>query len=380
MITFKQFLFEASNGKDKWEKYFSSGDVETIAKNDSGLFDVFGKASKKSVKKGDKITVLASDKYESKLRVRVGDGEYLMKLADIDKPFKMERTVGIDLKPDQLGLFGPKFISKYPAEVKKLLDKHKEIPEEQTKYLKALVDLAEKPNDKKRQQAAKDLYVSSGTKEDSAFKNTINNDFMEVLGPLFVVNEKPEYSAGGVRFPELGNEPLYDFTMKAKQGADEKIDSFSSKRSGGNTNTLKVTEVLKAIEASPAAMKRKYKKEIELMKLISENSVKTAPQKINAWLAANYPTYEEAPDPGTDNTGIARLEAAVVKWITNESGMNFIPLVQQAVPDLWYVKSRLATDGTIKVEPLKSGREISKANLRSKSSPGHLSDKIGFAM
>lgn len=379
MITFKSFLLEASSGKAKWEKYFSSGDVETLAKNDAELYDAFDKKVEKKVKKGDKIKVLASDKYESKLRVRIGDGEYLMKLTDIDKPFKVERAVGTELKPDKLGLFGPKFISKYGAEVKRLIDAHSDIPEQHAEYLKSLVDLAETPNDTDLQDKAKELYVSSGTKEDTAFKNTINNDFMEVLGPFFVVNEKPQYKAGGVRFPELGNEPLYDFTMKAKQGANEKIDSFSSKRSGGNTNTLKVTEVLKAMDGADPAFKKKYSKEIELMRIIADSSVKAAPDKINDWLGKNFKSYKKAPAT-VDNTTIARLEAAVAKWINEHSGLNFIPLVQQSVPDLWYVKSRLASDGTLKVEPLKSGREITKANLRSKSSPGHLTDKLGFAM
>lgn len=380
MITFREFLVEASSGKAKWEKYFNTGeDIETIAKTDAELFDAFDKPVKKTVKKGEKITVLASDEYDSKLSVRIGDGEYRMKLTDIEKPTRAERVVGTELKPDKLGIFGPKFISKYGAEVKKLIDKKTEIPEVQAEYLKALVDLAENPNDADLIQAAQDAYVFADVATDSAFRNTINNDFMEVLGPFFVVNEKPEYKAGGCKFPELGNEPLYDFTMKAKRGDGEKIDSFSSKKSGGNTNTLKVTEVLKALETAETKLKKKYAREIELMKLIAENSVKAAPAKINAWLAKQFPRYKSVPDP-IDNTGIARLESAVVKFINEHTDLNFIPLVQQSVPDLWYVKSRLASDGTIIVEPLKSGREITKASLRSKSSPGHLSDKIGFAM
>lgn len=379
MITFKMFLTEASSGKEKWEKYFASGPVETIAKNDAALFDVFEKPVKKTAKKGDKIKVLASNEYSPKLRVRIGAGEYLMKLTDIEKPFKVDRVVGTELKPDKLGIFGPKFIAKYGAEVKKLLSKHAEIPEVQTEYLKALVDLAESPTDSKKIRKAQDAYIMAGVDEDSAFRNTINNDFMEVLGPFFVVNEKPEYKAGGVKFPELGNEPLYDFTMKAKRGEGERIDSFSSKRSGGNTNTLKVTEVLAALKDADAKLKRKFAREIELLKIIQENSVKAAPDLINVWLKKTFPKYKLLPKT-TDNTSIARLEAAVAKFITNETDLNFIPLVQLAVPDLWYVKAKLNSDGTIKVEPLKSGREITKANLRSKSSPGHLTDKLGFAM
>lgn len=378
MITFKTFLVEASTGATKWEKYFSSGDVKTITKNDAQVFDLGGNL-KDEVLKGTEVLVLAAPEYQSKVQVRLGKKVYLMKFADIDKPFKLEQAVGIQLKPDQLGILGAKFISGYSKEVKKLIKKNSEIPAEYAEYLCALVDLAEKPENSELVSKVQDLYLTSGVSEDQSFKNTVNNDFMEILGPFFVIAEKPEYKEGGVKFPELGNEPKYDFTMKAKRGANEKIDSFSSKRSGGSSNTLKVKEILDAAESSNPAIKRKYSKEIQVLKIILANSVKTAPHELNKFLKDNFRTYKIAKEP-KDNTEIARLEAAVAKWINEESGMNFVPLIQLAIPDLWYVKSRLATDGTFKVEPLKSGREISKAVLRSKSSPNHLADKLGFAV
>lgn len=379
MITFKEFLLEGSDGREKWEKYFSSGEVETLAKFDSVLYDAFGKLTKKTVKKGDKIKVLASDEYSTKLPVRVDLGDYLMKLTDIDKPFKITRAVGIDLKPDKLGLFGPKFMAKYAKEVKKLIDDHKEIPEPQGEYLKALVDHAENPDDDELKQNARDMFIMTEADTDSTFRNTVNNDFMEVLGPFFVVNEKPEYKAGGVKFPEDGSEPLYDFTMKAKRGDGERIDRFSSKRSGGNTNTLKMTSILDAVEKADSSVRKKYSREIQLMKLIDENRIKTAPDLINDWLAKTFPAYKKAP-ASIDVTSFLALESAVVKWINEHSKLNFTPLIQAAIPALWYVKARLNSDGTIKVEPLKSGSDIDKVKLRQKSSQGHIADKIGFVV
>jgi hypothetical protein len=376
-MRFKQYLSEASFGAAKWDKYFSSGDTETIARADSALKDVFGKVVTKTIRKGEKLTVISTE-FSANPRVRIGDGEYTMPFTNIDKPFKLDREVSTELKPDKLGLFGPMFIAAYGKRVKQLLDAHSEIPETQTEYLKSLIDLAEDPSSDELADVCRDLYIMSGTADDQAFKNTINNDFMEVLGPYIVIMQKPEYKAGGVKFPEAGNEPLYDFTMKAKQGPDVRIDAFSSKRSGGNTNTLKVTEILKAA-AADVSLNKKYRKELELLNIIADKSVKLAPDAINDWLGRNFPAYTPAP-PTTDTTTIARLEAAVVKWINASSGLNFTPLVQAAVPDLWYVKAKLNSDGTFKAEPLKSGRDIEKANLRSKSSPGHLSDKIGFAL
>jgi len=135
MMRFKDYLMEASSGAAKWEKYFSSGDTETIARADSSLKDVFGKPVSKTIKKGEKLTVLSQD-YSSSPRVRIGDGEYLMSFVNIDKPFKMDRAVGTELKPDKLGLHGPMFIAAYGKRVKELLDTHHEIPEAQTEYLK----------------------------------------------------------------------------------------------------------------------------------------------------------------------------------------------------------------------------------------------------
>lgn len=373
MIGFKQFLFEASSGAAKWDKYFGGSDVETIAKNDSQLYDAFGKLTKKIVKKGDPITVLAGE-YNSKPSIRYQNGTYSMKFIDIEKPFKVDLAVKGNLKPDQIGIFGAIRMSEYNDKVKALLDDHSGIPEPQTEYLKALLDLAENMDDEDTLDVVRDLYITAEVQNDNALKATINNDFMEVLGPWFVINEKPGFAAGGVKFPEAGNEPLYDFTMKL----DGVIYSFSSKRSGGRTNTLKVTEVVKAAEAD-RTLKKKYARELEVLHIIQDNPVKTAPGLLNVWLHNNYPAYETQPAP-IDNTTIARLEAYVAKFMNEKSDLNFTPLVQSAVPDLWYVKSRLNNDGTLKVEPLVSGRDLGKVSLRSKSSPGHLTDKLGFAL
>lgn len=377
MITFKQFLteeflLEASSGQGKWDKYFGNVDVETIAKNDSKLYDVFGNSVDKEIKKGDPLTVLAAD-YDTKPRIRIGNGEYRMKFSDIDKPFKINLAVRGNLKPDVLKITGKIKLSDLNKRIKKAIDADHGIPNAQGEYLKALVDLAEDMDDGDFIDTVKDLFESSGVKEDKALQNTINNDFMECLGPFFVADEMSEYKNSDVVFPTSGSEPLYDFEMIIKDPTQ-----FSSKRSGGHSNTLKAAQVFTAA-SKDAKLKKKYSKELELLKIITDNSVRNAPGLINTWLAENFKDYKIAPAP-TDNTAIARLEAAVVKFITRESKMNFVPLVKEAIPDLWYVKSKLKSDGTIKVEPLKNGRDIDKTELRSKSSPGHLADKLGFVV
>lgn len=378
MIRFKEFLAEASTGKAAWEKYFASGNVETTMKTDSPLLDADGKPTGETLKKGDKIVVIGGE-YSTKPLIKVKGSRIknTVSFTAIDKPFKKEMSVSVPLKPDNLKIFGATPIIDLGKKIKRAIAQFPELTPGQTEYLKVLVDLSRSPDSAPLQKKAKELF-SAHIKGDNKLIATINNDFMEVLGPFFVVKQKPEFNAGGAKFPENGSEPLYDFTMKAERGEDKPITMFSSKRSGGSTNTLKVASVLKATLANPA-MKRKYKKEIELLTIIDQNPTKAAPQLINAWLKLNFPSYKLAKPPKDLEETIA-LEKNVVKFINEKSGLEFDVLIRTSIPDLWYVRSRLNGDGTLKVERLESGRELSKVKFRQKSSTGRMSDKLGFAV
>ena len=370
MITFKTFLVEATRGADKWEKYFGT-DTETLIKTDTDLLDADGKKVG-TIAKDELITVLAGD-YDSKPLITYNDTTYRVKFNDIDKPFKKDLAVKVNLKPDTLGLDGTSPFKGFKKKVKKAIDDSSDIPEAQSEFLKALVDHAADPDDSDAIDTLKDLYPTV-VKNDKALQSTINNDFMEILGPFFVVNEKPEFEDGDVIFPSAGNEPLFDFEMEVEDPVQ-----FSSKRSGGRTNTLKAEQIWKSVQDNPDLLK-KYKREIQLLELIKQTPIKATAGKINSWLAATFKgKYKAEPEP-TNPTEIARLETAVVKWITLQSDLDFLPLVRDAIPDLWYVKAKLNSDGTVKVEPLKNAREIEKAELRSKNSPGHLADKLGFVV
>lgn len=369
MISFKQFLSESTRGVDKWIKYFGN-DTETSIKADTPLLAPDGSRTDKVAKKGEKITVLAGE-YDTRPLVKYNGKTYRVKFTDVEKPTQAARAVQTYLKPDKLGVDGVNSYSEYPDVLKKAIDDHSDIPAEHTDYLKALVDLAVNPDDSSAVDEVVSLWKEHDLGSDSDFRRTVDNDFMEALGPMFVVAEKPEFEDADVEFPSEGNAPNMDFTMTL----DGVTTEFSSKRSGGRTNTLKVETVLNA--DIPPKLKKKYRLELELLTIIKDSPVKAAPQAINLWLKKNLSGYVAKPDPQINLTAIAALDSYVVKTI-NESDLDFLDLVRNAVPELWYVRAKLKSDGTLKVEPLESAKDFSSIRLRTKNSPGHMSDKIGF--
>jgi hypothetical protein len=369
IVTFKYFLAEASRGIDKWEKYFGAN-TETRIKTDTDLLNTDGKKVG-TIAKGELITVQAGE-YDTKPLIIYKDGIYRVKFNDIDKPFKKDFAVKVNLKPDVLGLDGTSNFKGFKKKVKKAIDDSTDIPANQGQFLKALVDHAADPNDADAKDEVIDLYENLGIKDDMSFQSTVNNDFMEILGPFFVVNEKPEYANGDVIFPSAGNEPLFDFEMEIEDPV-----KFSSKRSGGRTNTLKVDQIWKSVQDNPYLLK-KYAREMQVLEIIKTSMVKDTPEKLNTWLAATFKgKYTLAPTP-TTTAEIYSLESAVIKWIKTQSKLDFLPLIKNAIPDLWYVKAKMNFDGTIKVEPLKNTLDIDKTELRSKNYSGRLGDKLGF--
>ena len=375
-ITFKQFLLEAgSTGKQKWEKYFAGNTVETIIKNDCIALHIDTlKPTSVTIKRGEKITVINQEEYTTKPIIEYDGKQYRVKLDDIDKPFKMAQTLKFTLKPDSLGIVGKFKMSDYVKSVKNKIDNHHEIPEDVAGYLKALVDLAKDPENSDFVDSATDLYTMAEVKSDQSLKNTITNDFMEVLGPLFVLNENSEFKRGHCKFPESGSEPLYDFIMIDEDGEETLC---SSKKSGGKSNTLKVDVVIDTCLDNPK-LKRKYKKELELLQIIKNSSVKSGPSEMDAWLADNYADYEQEEQKPTDGIGISSLARKVVEYINKRSGLDFTNMVNASISEIWLVKAKLANDGTIVVEPLNGGAKLENVKLRSKLSPNHTADKIGF--
>lgn len=375
MISFKEFLFEASTGPEKWEKYFSGSDTETLISKDTPLYTVDNKKTDTVIARGERITVLGAEEdaeYSSRPKILYHDDTYRVPLTNIAKPKILNKSVTINLKPDAIGITGDFDMTSFVKDIKKIIDEHKEIPSAQGEYLKALIGHAEDIRDSELADIAAEAFTASGTATDAALKNTINTGFMEILGPLFVAKEKSEYKNGTCFFPTAGNQPLYDFIMRDADGVEMMC---SSKKSTGSVNTLKVSNLVPAFDTAPD-LKRKYKREYDLIMLIHKSKIKDAPNEMNRWLAATFPTYKAAPEAKTPPE-LYRLEADTIKWI-NTSNLDFREIVDVGIPELMYVKAKLNSDGTLAVEPLRQGADHTKLKFRSKNSSNRMSDKIGL--
>ncbi len=345
----------ASSGLQKWEKYFING-AETVTKTEVAFLDS-DKNIIKTINKGTKIQVVGGA-YNTNAEIIVNNIKGFIKFSAIEKPIHLKKTIKFDLKPDKIGLSDEIPMQKYSLILKELVDGHSELSVEVKLYLISLIMNAEKNTE---------IVNFDKISSDLLLINSINKDFLETLGPIIAANQNAEFKKGVVFFPKAGNEPLYDFKINTFKNQN----FFSSKRSSGSTNTLKANLIL-----DKCANVKGFKKELELFKLIKDTKVKDASNAINIWLANNFANYSKR-EIAYSNEDIVRLEYSVVDFINN-STLNFLPLIKKAIPDLWYVKAQICKYGILQTKPLIKGKQIQKVVLRSKSSPNHISDKLGF--
>lgn len=355
----------SSSGKEKFEKYFSGLKTKTVLKNPSQLLGLDCVDLGISLPKGTEITVLGEE-YHPKVFILYQGEKYRVKLADVEKPIHLGKTVPFRLKPDKLGIAGKFKTGSYAAKVVRAIEVHPDIPPRVRRYLMALVLQGIFP------AAIQDVPEAfKALNNDSSLLNSINSDFMEVLGPLLVLNERPELLGGEIYFPENGNEPLFDFSITK----DGKVHLFSSKNGIGNVNTLKASIVYDRVIGN-AKLRKKFSKEIELLRIIKATRTKQTPDIVNEWLAKEFTGYIPKA-AAEDAESIVLLERYVVNFI-NSSSMNFLPLVKAALPDVTYVRANIDSSGFPVLKSLTHGEAVQRAVFRSKSSPGHITDKLGF--
>lgn len=359
----------ASSGAEKWKKYFGHRDVHTTTRVDTAAYRNGRQVG--LLAKGTAITVLAGP-YSSMPTVRCRRQILNVKLKDIEKP-KQHLAVTKRLCPSLFGLGSLELIYFCDA-VKDHISSTREVPSWLAPLLHSLIDHAADLSDHEAVQAVTDQFRRRASQVDRALLQTINNDFMEVLGPLLALNQWHELADGEVIFPAALNEPLFDFEIQVGDRL-----RFSSKRSGSRTNTLKASDVWTAVQHR-RTLQRTHARELELLRLITETPVKQAAGELNSWLARTFRRrYRAAPAPSSPGEAL-RLEAAAAKWISTQSNLDFLPVIREALPNLWYVKARLNANGTVRAEPLKNAQDIGKTELRSKNSPAHFCDKLGFVI
>lgn len=364
MQSFKSFLTEATTGKAKWEKYFADDEHVTKIKSDSPLYDIHGKAIPKlTISKGEQVTVPVEKTYNPKMLIVWNGEEYRVSIAAVDKPIAVADK--LQLKPDFFEITGEFKASSYKKEILRLVSSHADLDQPLKDYL---VELIKHAFGEKNSAELKDAHDAiAGT---AKILNTINKDFLEIIGPVVAHDELGLPDSVKYYFPEAGNEPLYDF--KILDGDTEYL--FSSKSAkAANTNTLKTAEIFKKVEGEKKFKHRKQ--ELKVLEIISSTSIKATPAALAKFIEEEFGKIIEVPD-SKDLAALCKAEREIVDFINSK--LDFVDMINHSLPQLWFIKLKINNKGEVDGHDVSHGREIKKAKLRTKNSPGHFVDRIGF--
>lgn len=363
-MRFKEFLTEATSGRQKWEKYFADDEIMTKIKNDAFVYDIHGKKIPNMlIKAGEKIIVPVEKKYNPKMLIIWNDEEYRISIENIDKPISVIDK--LQLKPDVFSIVGEFKAQTYKKEVLKLI-KSSDVSDNIKIYLTELVKNSYGEANHKKLKQAFDVI-----KSDKKIINIVNKDFLEILGPVIASEQLGLSDSSKFLFPFEGNNALFDFKIIEK----ENEYMFSSK-SGRikQSNTIKVPEIYSKV-VNIKNFRRKYKNEIKVLEIITNTAVKDTPIKLAEFLNSEYNTKFKIKNP-KDLAELSSIERKILIFINEK--MNFVELINYAIPELIIVKLKIDDDGGLAEPVIDFAQKLSKAKLRSKNSPGHYIDRIGF--
>jgi hypothetical protein len=343
-------LTEAKSGAIAWNFYYRGrGPTATKMKHDARLYDLESQNTGETIAAGASITVNGEDAdYNPKIHIIYNDKHYRVSLTDVSKPIAAARRFGY-LKPDKLGLAGREIVmSNYANEVHSAIDQFS-APKEVKEYLHAVTDWAVDPM---KEQETHDAWVRSGIRGNLFEVGTVNNDFLEVVGPLLVPAGEPHSI---VFFPTRGNEPLFDFIVD-----DIK---YSSKRLSGHVNTLKVDHILQIVEGEDFTLARINKspaarRGLEVMKIIKNNSVKTAGKALHDWLTAHGHADDKV--QMTSFNAVMRSVTDRLNTMISDGTLSCDIAINSATSNVVFCKAEIVigskgdegvmTDGTIRVQ------------------------------
>lgn len=365
-MNFKEFLSEATSGAAKWEKYFSNVEHITKIKKDTQVYTTDGvKIPNSIIKKGEVITVPVEDAYNPKALVIHNNKQFRVSFNDIDKPIAVADK--LQLKPDFFEITGEFKSTTYKNQIIKLIQNNKELDSALNAYL---VELIKHATGEKNSKKLKEAFEKISTNQKTI--NSINKDFLEIIGPIKAMEQLDFPKTAKFFFPTNGSEPLYDFKILV----DGEEHLFSSKTGArANSNTLKPAEVYAAVSKIAKFKKRKH--ELKILELIANSSVKGAPAALAEYIKKEFGTTFKVPKEN-DLAALSAVERKIVEFINSK--FSFIDMLNAALPDLWVIKISINKMGEIDTVDLSHTAKITKAKLRSKNSPGHYVDRIGFQM
>jgi hypothetical protein len=337
-------------GKEKFEKYFSTGLTKTKTKEDTEFI-----GWRETIPKGS-FLVVTQNTYSPKVEIQYDGRIGHVRFSALHKPIHNTSTIPFRLKPDVLGVTGYFSVDSYATRLRYAILGHPDVPAELKDYLLCLVDHAQGGNI--------NPAPFDRVKHDRSVLATVNVDFSELLAPFAFGN----VYQGDIYFPEKGNEPLYDFKI-----GDTLI---SCKAAVGNVNTLKPGSLYDRVIGDLIARKM-YTRELEILRILKSTPIKIAPDVINEWLIANNIGKCAEPKQNRSIEEIVILERAVAKAINN-SELNFVELIRRALTGVVYIRSGINSHGEYIVSDIIKAEFITQAKLRSKNSKGHMTDRLGF--
>tara|TARA_B100000131_G_C18090465_1_gene601974 strand:+ start:556 stop:1794 length:1239 start_codon:yes stop_codon:yes gene_type:complete len=408
----------SAKGPDKWLKYFSQGDVDTVVAKDRTMFKPF-KGSTQYLSMGTPITVLKTDSYDSNQRVVYNSIIGTISISNITKPgIKPSKQLGL-FKPQQYNITDKKLsIDTYVSNVMDHLEESPAITGKLELYLKALVchysnieSLATL-----RKMWSRDFPVSD-----------INNDFGEIMGPIALFYSNIGKSKGltfgktaKIWVPSAPNEPLMDYAIyKGKKQYTFSAKSLATKQ----TNTVKCQDILGLLDKkqneengySPKARHEKtdqykileilcdhpmvqggyaignylidkgYKGEFQgLENLDAIKQLKGDPTKLPTpnFMQENFGGYikkNKIPEKEQTPIGVLYNIEKKIAHIT-KTKLKFNDIFSDAVQNqIIYIKFAVSSDGTPdwKIETSEDFAKSEGIFLRSKTTTSRLTDKIG---
>ena len=307
----------------------------------------------------------SSGKFGSRGGTRPQRGNF--KVGKVDIMFKPLKKSGeyYELKPQQLGITLDTYISldTLKKELIEGINNNDKLEPLQKEFVTSLV-------------TGNDTLTSEEKKEvmsETRFLGEVLKNLGEPLGAIMYGDQE---GATEVFFPKAGNYPLIDYLLKTPEGEIQ----VSAKTAKGKGNTIKPGDLLKIVDNVGGSIDPDKR---EIMTIIDDNDVKTGSLKLipkfgSDELNTQYQEFlsnnPEFPKNNTYNpSDRLALEREMVRQINSK--YDFSDLFNNYV-SVAYVKYGL--DNSAKPSIKVTRGEKFKVKFKSKNSPGHDQDKLGF--
>ena len=281
----------ASSGQAAWLKYFKgNGDIETVMKKDSSVYDMSVITKKIGIiKAGTKVQYLSSKTFEQKAVIEYVENRKKITgrvpFDDLAKP-GVKSSGEASLKPQAFNVRDQQYsFSVYKRTVLESIENRKDLSAELRLYLSSLFDYHAGGTTSKQK-----LMKIFGQVKNSVPLNSINKDFGEVLGPVAILENnlfnrvKINLSKGSSKIyvPPRPNEPLMDYAIIV---GDKKYTI--SAKSGDSTNTVKPDAIISLLNQNSKILRKwQNSDQYKILSVLNRESGKEGPVKA---VAALYP-------------------------------------------------------------------------------------------